>query len=247
MRNVWDAPNDIGITLDDLREQVMLHLERGLGEAQPAYTDAEGWAGRSHEAGPPVDVMVVPPEGERRFAFVTSLGCAMRPLPARLYADRGEKKHVEFVLAAPQRGEKNADMQMLNLAANTVRQFAKLAHMNPITVEPGETVAFSDDPEPLFDDSDLVAFAFISPMLPDSGFARLRLANRRSVGFVAPIPIYREELDLARTKGPDALARALERAGVTEMLHYRRPNSVKRIAAPRRTLISRLLGLIGIK
>jgi hypothetical protein len=207
---------------DSLRDTVQLHLLRNIGEAAAAFTDADAWSGKSKEAGPPVDVLVCPPEGERRFAYVSSFGCSMRTLQAPAYVENGRKRRTEFVMAAPQRGDEAADRQMLNMAANTVRQFAKLVHLQPITVELGETVAFSDDPTPVFENTDLVAFAFMAPRIPADGFARMTLRPDEAVDFIAPVPIRREELALARQKGPAALNRALLDGGITEMLDLAR-------------------------
>lgn len=246
--NVWGPQTDFGLSSQEMLEEVALHLARHIGEHQTAFTDTDGWAGKSKEHGPPVDVLIVPPQGERRFAYVASFGCAFRPLPAKSYVEAGVSRRVEFVLAAPQRGEQEADRAMLNIAANTVRQFAKLAHLQPITVETGETVAFSGQTGPVFADSEQAAFAFMAPRLPADGFETMRLANGQTVRYIAPVPIYSEELDAAHDAGPVALVDALRNGGVTEMLDLRRARVIQQKApAPQPTLLSRLLGLIGIR
>jgi hypothetical protein len=247
IQNIWGAQTDFGLTSDEMLDEMGLHFARHLGDYQTAFSDADGWKGVSKEHGPPVDVLVVPPKGERRFAYVASFGCAFRPLPARSYAEQGVTKRVEFVLAAPQRGDLKTDREMMNIAANTVRQFAKLVHLQPITVEPGETVAFSDDPQPMFAGSQMAAFAFTAPRLPADGFETMKLASGEIVRFVAPTPIYRDELDAARDHGPAALVAALTAGHVTEMLDLNRPSVAHAAPPPRRGWLSRLLGLVGIR
>ncbi len=247
IQNVWGPQTDFGLSSDEMLDEMGLHLARHLGEHQTAFSDTDGWKGKSKEHGPPVDVLVVPPKGERRFAYVASFGCAFRPLPAKSYADQGVTKRVEFVLAAPQRGDPKADREMMNIAANTVRQFAKLVHLQPITVEPGETVAFSDDPEPIFEGSEMAAFAFTAPRLPADGFETLKLASGEIIRFVSPTPIYRDELDAARDRGPIALVEALRAGQVTEMLDLSRASVARATQPPPRGWLSRLLRLIGIR
>ena len=213
------------LTGDEFREEVQLHLLRHLGEPHVAFSDAEGWAGRSKEPGPPVDVMVVPPEGERRFAYVCTFGASLKKTGDQLAEG---KARMEFVLAAPQKGDTKADLAILNVAANTVRQFAKLVHLQSVRVTPGETVQFARDPQPMFEGSKQAGFAFARPRLPADGFETMRLADNDSVRFVAPIPIYRIELEMGRSKGPPALAKALEKGAVTEMLDMTRQPVVKR-------------------
>lgn len=234
-----------GLSGDAMRDAVQLHLMRNIGEAASAFTDIDAWAGKSAEAGPPVDVLVAPPEGERRFAYVSSFGCSVRTLQAPAYVESGRRRRAEFVLAAPQRGDVAADRHMLNLAANTVRQFAKLVHLQPITVELGETVAFSDEPRPVFDGTDLVAFAFMSPRIPADGFARMGLKGGEAVDFIAPVPIRREELALAKEKGPAALSRALFDGGITEMLDLHRGPVPAALRPERRGLLQWVRSLFG--
>lgn len=242
----WGPTTDFGMSSDDVRDAVDLHLARHIGEYQTAFTDEAGWSGSSEEDGPPIDVLVVPPQGERRFAFVSSFGCAFHPLRAKQYEDDGVRRRVEFVLAAQQIGDEKADRRALNLAANTVRQFAKLVHLNPITVEPGETVAFSEDPEPVYDNSDLVAFAFIEPRLPGPGFERMPLSDDDEVTYIAPAPIYRAELDAAYAHGAEALAFALSEGGVTEMIDLSRAPVAEEKPEKPRSWWDKLLSLIGI-
>ena len=241
MESIWGRRTETGHTGEEFREEMQLHLARCLGEPHIAFSDQDGWAGKSKEPGPPVDVMVIPPEGERRFAYVCTYGSSLKTGGDVL--SPGGKARMEFVLATPQRGDPKADLAMLNIAANTVRQFAKLVHIQNVRVSAGETVQFSKRPKAVFDDTRQVAFAFIRPRLPADGFERLRLANGEGVDFWAPTPIYRDELEAAATHGTVKLAQALEKAGVTEMLHLDRPSAARKAYGLRRTILSKIRNL----
>jgi hypothetical protein len=220
MQNIWATRTETGLTGDEFREEVQLHLLRHIGEAHTAFSDQDGWTGKSREQGPPIDVLVVPPEGERRFAFVCTLGCALKKGGDPL--GPGGRTRMEFVLAAPQTGKAKGDLAMLNLAANTVRQFGRLVHMQQVRVTPGETVQFSQDPKPVFPGSRQAGFGFITPRLPKDGFETLKLRSGETVAFFSPAPIYRSELQFARAKGPQAFERLLIDGGITEMLDLQR-------------------------
>jgi len=92
MPDIWGQSSEKGRIGQELREEVHLHLARHLGEPHIAFSDQDGWAGRSREPGPSVDVLVVPPEGERRFAYVCTFGSSLkkgsRPLPCRPHGIR---------------------------------------------------------------------------------------------------------------------------------------------------------------
>ena len=241
MQSIWGRRTETGHTGEEFREEVQLHLTRCLGEPHIAFSDQDGWAEKSKEPGPPVDVMVIPPEGERRFAYVCTYGSSLKK--GGDVMSPGGKARMEFVLATPQRGDPKADLAMLNLAANTVRQFAKLVHIQGVRVSAGETVQFSKSPKAVFENTKQVAFAFIRPRLPADGFERMRLPNGDAVDFWAPTPIYRDELEAAAAQGTVKLAKALEKAGVTEMLHLDRPSAARKAYGLRRTVISKIRNL----
>jgi hypothetical protein len=197
MPDIWGSTNELADVAASLREEVQLHLARKLGDAHIAFSDQDGWTGRSKEPGPPVDVLVVPPEGERRFAYVCTFGSSLRKL-----TDANPNGRMEFALAVPQKGDPKTDLASLNLAANTVRQFAKLVHIQDIRVKAGETVQFSKHPKPVFENAKQIAFAFMAPRLPDDGFSRLKLDEKDAITFWSPVPIYREELEAGAAHGP---------------------------------------------
>lgn len=238
MPDIWGQQPEKGRIGQELREEVQLHLARHLGEPHVAFCDQDGWAGRSREPGPSVDVLVVPPEGERRFAYVCTFGSSLKK-PAGL-AGPGR---MEFALAVPQTGDAKADLGMLNLGANTVRQFAKLVHIQNIRVGAGQTVQFSRNPRPILEGSRQVAFAFMQPRLPADGFARMKTGEGESVAFWAPIPITREELQAGAHHGAQRLNAGLLKAGVTEMLHADRPSAARGAYGLRRPIGDQLRGL----
>lgn len=236
MQNIWGRSSESALTGEDLREEVQLHLARHLGDSHIAFSDQDGWAGRSREPGPPVDVLVVPPEGERRFAYVCTFGSSLKKRVGDTDGGR-----MEFVLAVPQKGDAQADLAMLNLAANTVRQFAKLVHIQSIRVFAGETVQFSRNPRPILEGSNQIAFAFMRPRLPNEGFASMKLANGEQVHFWAPVPIDRFELEASGRHGIIQFQRGLNRAGVTEMLHAQRPSAARLAYGLRRPIRASLI------
>ncbi len=223
--NIWGPETDFGMSSEDMRDALDLHLARHIGEFQSVFSDEEGWTGTSSEDGPPIDVLVVPPEGERKFAYVSSFGCSFTPLESEVYQEKKVVRRIEFVLAAQQNGNEEEDLKALNLAANTVRQFAKLVHLNSVAVEEGETVMFSEKPRPVFEGAEFCGFGFIRPVLPAIGFDCMHVeeGDKNSyVHFIAPIPLYQEEMELSAEEGPEALCKKLEQASVTEMVHFGR-------------------------
>lgn len=246
MESIWGRHGDLGLDRDALREEVQLHLARHIGPSEPAFIDRDGWAGASNEAGPPVDVLVTPPMGERRFAYVTSFGASLAPIVSASDDKNRSQPRIEFALAAPQTGDAASDRATLNLAANTVRQFAKLVHLQPVRVDLGDTVAFSSDPKPVFEGSEQVAFVFMTPRLPADGFETLAIAGSERLRFVSPVPIYRVELDAGHDGGGPRLIAALLRGGVTEMLDFTRLPVIQPPPPPRKGWLQRMAARFGL-
>ncbi|MFC7292009.1 suppressor of fused domain protein [Hirschia litorea] len=256
--NIWGPETDFGMSTDDMRDALDLHLARHIGEFQTVFTDEDGWAGNSSEDGVPVDVLVVLPEGERKFAYVSSLGCSFVPLSSAHYREHNIVRRVEFVLAAQQNGNEEEDISALNLAANTVRQFAKIVHLSGVAVEEGETVTFSETPRPVFDDAGFAGFGFVKPQLPNPGFGHMHLVDAEvnsDIHFIAPIPLFKNEMELAAEIGPEAFCAALLKAGVTEMIDLKRQSiagppaetvEVKTISRGQ-MLWAKVLSWVGIK
>ncbi|WP_018997661.1 suppressor of fused domain protein [Hirschia maritima] len=256
--DIWGPETDFGMSSDDMRDALDLHLARNIGEFQTVFTDDDGWAGNSSEDGPPIDVLVVPPEGERKFAYVCSFGCSFAPLPSPQYRENNQVRRVEFVLAAQQKGDEEEDLKALNLAANTVRQFAKLVHINAVAVEEGETVMFSEKPRPVFEGAEFCGFGFVKPLLPGVGFDCMKVEEgdeNSFVHFISPVPLYKEEMEISSNQGPEVLCQGLLKAGVSEMIDMQRKCIVPReplkeeVETPpkSKTIWDKMLSWIGIE
>ena len=87
----------------------------------------------------------------------------------------------------------------------------------------------------------------MDPRLPANGFSAMRLANGEEVRFVAPVPVFREELDAAKQFGTTALTHALVVGGVTEMLDMKRAPVAKPALPEKKTLRKRFFGLFSRK
>ncbi len=214
-----------------MRDVLDMHLSRHIGDYETIFSDDDGWAGDSEEGGPPVDILVIHPEGERQFAYICSFGCSFQALRNKMEGG-GEfaSPSVEFVLAAKQNSDETENRKSLNLAANIVRQFAKMAHLNQVDLSPGVTVMFSDEPSPLFEGLDFTAFAFIQPRIPADRFENLSIQigdQTTQINFISPVPVFSDELNISKSDGPDALAHALETGGVTEMIDFSRASVVQ--------------------
>ena len=91
-------------------------------------------------------------------------------------------------------------------------------------VAPGQTVSFTNPPEPFAHGTKLCAILIRRPRLAPKGFETLKVGKGKAIHFYAVIPIYQDEFQLCQEKGSGALQRLLDEQGVTELLDVHRPS-----------------------
>lgn len=198
------------------RELVWGHLARTIGEPKTAFVDANGWSGESHAAGPPIDVICIPPQGDRRFLYLCTFGSCLHPLGAPSYLKAGIARRVEFVTAIAQTPNETANRALLEQAVRHVRSWAKRVHVAALAVESGDVGALPDDVMKIMIGE--AGACFLAPRIGAAELAELPIGPNAAISFRAPVPVHASEIKYGQMKGAKALADALERGGATEML-----------------------------
>ena len=163
------------------------------------------------------DVIVVGADAERPHRTLVSTGMSSVAVPGT-----DGRSRTELVLALP------ADWSMeMDDASHwpfaLLQNVAAYPHVTGIVVEPWETLAFAEPPEPLGAGTALAACLVVPPRLLSDEAVQFAPGDGVSVSLLALVPIYAAELDLARREGSHALAGLLDAAGVTELLDPARP------------------------
>ena len=166
------------------------------------------------------DVIVVGADAERPHRTLVSTGMSSVAVPGT-----DGRSRTELVLALP------ADWSMeMDDASHwpfaLLQNVAAYPHVTGISVEPWETLAFAEPPEPLGAGTELAACLVVPPRLLSDEAVQFALEDGVRVSLLALVPIYAAELDLARREGAQALAERLDAAGVTELLDPARPSVV---------------------
>jgi hypothetical protein len=146
---------------------------------------------------PHIDVYIYPPgHAGRPFYTLVSSGMSDMPMEIEEGVDRSCRRR-EIILYCEAPEEEYIDM---------VRFFARFPFRYSTWLGAGHTVPNGDPPEPMFENSELVAVVLTGPVVrSDSELADKLVLDGDPVQFLWPIPITGAELDLKLKRGYNAL------------------------------------------
>jgi hypothetical protein len=196
---------------------VSMHVERYIGPIRSVLHDLE--PDEVH-----LDILWVPPGRDHDFHTFVTCGMAER---AMIAPDGWTgPRHAELLLRLPSswplrptgRADPARHWPILELEA-----IAMMPHLYDTWLWAWHTVTNCDPPQPL-PGAERFAGSIVVPVeWADPDFDKLTMAPDREIQFLSVIPLYPEELDMARRFGPSDLADELARAGVTDLLDVARP------------------------
>lgn len=197
---------------------VKAHIERHLGKVETVFHETA--SKKVH-----LDVLVVPPSGERAHLTLVTCGMAARPMHIPESAD--VPAYVELVLSLPPDWPLDRTPNMVEPGLWPIlwlKYVARLPHLHDTWIGRGHTVPNGDPPEPIAPDTPFCGVVVLSPVLTPPGFATLDVSDGRTVEFLALYPLYPEEIALKLERGARELATRMDQAGVTELVHPGRAN-----------------------
>ena len=196
---------------DGPRSALTAHVERTIGAIDGIWAQIVPGVVRT-------DVIVVRAGATRPYRTLISMGMSAAAVPGT-----DGRSRTELVLALPADWPTATD-DASHWPFALLQDVASYPHTTGVTVEPWETLAFVEPPEPLGPGTQLVACLVAPPRLLAAEAARFTADEGVSVALLALIPIHQSELALARREGGEALGELLDAAGVTELLDpARRP------------------------
>ena len=166
-----------------------------------------------------VDLLWVQPGPKRPFHTFVTCGMserAMTPPP-----EWTGYRHAELLLRLPRSW--NFDHALMSDKRNSwplqeLIELARLPHHYVTWLWENHTVANGDPPDLLVENGEFSGSILVEPDWAPSGFRSLTVGPGRSVHFFSVIPLYAEELVLARDAGTEVLLERMERAKLTDVL-----------------------------
>ena len=211
----------------DLIDAVSEHVDRHIGTFDDVL----------HELVSPdvhLDILHVPPSGDRRWHTLVTCGMSARPM----HAPDPERAYAELTLALPPdwKFEQSTWEDERNYwPIRLLKVLGRLPHEYDTWLGYGHTVPNEDPPVPYAPGTRMCGAILLPPLLPDEGFAVLE-RPAGPINFYGVIPLHPEEMKRKLEAGTDALLDLFDDAGVTELLDPGRPST---IPGPKRGLFRR--------
>jgi hypothetical protein len=203
-------------------ELISAHITKHI--AEPTFVFHEFVSDLVH-----LDVHVIVPTPERNYYTLVTSGMSDRPMtPPAEYA---EQSYAELMLCLPpdwplsEEGSEDLEVQW---PVELLKHLARMPHEYETWFAESHTVPNTPAFEHYTPNTKFCAVTFATPKTAPAEFAQLKVADDKTIHFLAVIPLYLAEIKLALKKGSEPLFGLLETNQVTELLDLKRKSLVKR-------------------
>lgn len=225
-RNLYhkERPRDFDPAFGDSEniELVTAHIAKHI--AEPDYVFHEFVSDLVH-----LDVHVIAPTPERNYFTLVTTGMSDRPMtPPEEYA---EYSYAELMLCLPPDwplDKKGSEDLEVCWPVELLKHLARKPHEYETWFAESHTVPNTPAFEHYTPSTKFCAVTFATPKTAPAEFAQLKVADNKTIHFLAVIPLYLAEIKLALKQGSEPLFELLEANGVTEILDLNRKSTVKR-------------------
>lgn len=203
-------------------ELITAHIAKHI--AEPNYVFHEFFSDLIH-----LDVHVIVPTPERNYFTLVTTGMSDRPMtPPEEYAEYG---HAELMMCLPPDwplDQEGSDDLEVRWPVELLKHLARMPHEYETWFAESHTVPNTQAFEHYTPNTKFCAVTFTTPKTAPAEFAQLKVAENKTIHFLAVIPLYLAEIKLALKQGSEPLFELLEANGVTEVLDLNRKSTVKR-------------------
>jgi hypothetical protein len=212
-------PDELGV------DAIARHIERHLGPVASVFHELLSDAVH-------LDVHWVKPSPARPYHFLATSGMSDRPMsvPQGVAAPR----HIELVVTLPERwwiGDEAFRSDNWYWPVRQLKTLARFPHKYDAWLGEGHTVTNDDPPQPLAPGTRLCGAILLRPQHVPEAFRELRVDARKTIRFLAVVPLYEEEIALKMRDGTEALLERLRRRGVTDVIEPARASVARRFGA----------------
>jgi hypothetical protein len=190
-------------------DAIARHVERHLGPVASVFHELI--SDTVH-----LDVHWVKPMPARPYHFLVTSGMSDRAMAA----PGGAPRHVELVVTLPERwslGEEAFQNDRWYWPVRQLKTLARFPHTYDTWLGEGHTVTNDDPPQPLAPGTRLCGALLDAPQHVPQAFRALRIDARKTIRFLAVVPLFEEEMALKMRDGTAALVERLRKYGVTDV------------------------------
>jgi hypothetical protein len=175
-----------------------------------------------------IDLHVVNPSPERNYYTLITSGMSDRPMSPPPGAE--EHRFAELMICLPPDwplAYKDFEDESNYWPIRWLKILARLPHEYQTWLFTSHTVPNGDPAEPFAENTEMCCALLLDPVLFDDEFRVLEIDKKKTVHFLALVPLYVEEMECKLREGYDVLIRRLDEAGVNELLNVRRKNACR--------------------
>lgn len=202
-------------------EMVARYLEERLGPIAGTFRDSTPRADS-------IDVVQIPPQGERPWRALVTVGMSRRPMTVP--PDVAASAHLELLFAVP--AEWPVEEDEFQRPANfwpvqVLRSLARSPHDAGSWLASGHVVPNGDPPRPYFEGLPFCASVVLPPLSLVGGLGGFPVPGRR-IDVLAVVPLHLDEWQHSLDKGLPSLLKRLDKAEVTDVLEPNRRSAIGR-------------------
>lgn len=202
-------------------EEISAHIERHIGPIQMVFHEI--LSDTVH-----IDIHhVAPGEGRPMHTLVTS---GMSDLPMKT-PNPEVPCHLELMIHLPpdwRISEKDWNDEAWYWPIRQLKYLARFPHKLDTFLGYGHTIPNGDPPEPYAKNTKFNCIVILPPLSTPEEFDQLVIDEKKTIHFMALVPLYQEETDLKLRKGTDELLEKFSENDVTDILDIGRPNVAKK-------------------
>lgn len=212
----WQAPPE-----EMCLEEISDHIERHIGPIKMVFHEI--LSDTVH-----IDVHHVEPSEDRPFHSLITSG--MSDLPMRT-PNPEVPQHLELLIHLPpdwKLSQSDWDDETWYWPIRQLKYLARFPHKLDTFLGYGHTIPNGDPPEPYAKNTKLNCILILPPLSTPEDFDQLVISERKTIHFMALVPLYGEETDLKLRKGTDVLLEKFSENDITDVLDIGRPNVAKK-------------------
>jgi hypothetical protein len=171
-----------------------------------------------------VDVYHVAPSDDRPWHSLVSGG--MSDLPMSVPDGVHGLAHLELMVSLPPHwplNQESFENEDTYWPIRWLKILARFPHENPTWLGNGHTIPNGDPPEPFAPGTKLCCWLLAPSITAPEGFGHLTI-TKKTITFLAMVPLYREEMEFKLKHGCDALLEKFDRMGIGAVLDSSRLN-----------------------
>jgi tetratricopeptide (TPR) repeat protein len=204
---------------EDHMTKILEHVKKYLGEldeSEEVYHETK--SNYVH-----IDVIPVILQDKYPFNILVTMGMSAKPMNVPEEAEAS--KYAELVILLPKDWKLTAEFwgnETYSWPISVIKHLAVFPHKNNTFFGYGHAISNGDPAKPYAENTELCYMFFDKPKILPKEFNHLKINDKKIIDFLCLVPIYREEFELKRVLGANALEIVFEDQVISQIVDINR-------------------------